>query len=55
MAHSSHKRWRGCCMMCGYHTLTGQGRKYKDPWAVQRKLGKSKRLTRKYLGDSEDN
>jgi hypothetical protein len=42
-------------MMCGYHTLTGQGRKYKDPWAVQRKLGKSKRLTRKYLGDSEDN
>lgn len=37
--------------MCKPHKRRGKGRSEKDPVAVRRKLGKSQRLTRRYIGD----
>jgi hypothetical protein len=36
--------------MCKPHKRRGAGRAAKDPAAVRRKLGKSRRLNRRYLG-----
>jgi hypothetical protein len=33
--------------------VRGESRRWKDPIQARRKLGKSRRLTRKYLGDYE--
>jgi hypothetical protein len=51
-AQHPSRTWKGCCMMCGAHTLRGQGRSRRDPYPVLRKLGKSRRLTRHDLGDA---
>lgn len=48
---SPHKRWKGCCMMCGAHTLKGAGRARKEPWKVLRKIGKKRRVSRGDLGN----
>ncbi|WP_425827532.1 hypothetical protein [Streptomyces fractus] len=50
MAHSPHRRWKGC-RLCKPHKLRGFGRSMKDPAAVRRRLGKSRRLRRGDLGD----
>lgn len=51
--NSTHKRWKGHCLMCASNTgkIKGHGRRWRDPFAVQKKIGKSRRLTRKDLGD----
>jgi hypothetical protein len=53
MAHSSHKQWRGHCMMCA--TLTGKingvGQRERLPFRDQRHLGKSRRLMRHDVQD----
>lgn len=51
MAHSPHRRWKGCCMMCGGHTVRGNGRARRDPFRVLRKLGKKRRLGRHETGE----
>ncbi|MEU8761496.1 hypothetical protein [Streptomyces sp. NPDC048659] len=53
MAHSPHRRWKGCCPLCAPHKVRGTGRSEKDPAAVRRGLGKSRRLTRRDLGDQD--
>jgi len=53
MAHSPHKRWKGC-MVCKPHKIGGQGRSRRDPWAVLKKTGKKRRLRRGDLGDATD-
>lgn len=50
MAHSSHRRYKGHCLMCGIHKDAGQAE--RQPWAVLRKLGKKRRVARKDLGDA---
>lgn len=45
-----HKNYKGHCMLCGAHTMRGQGRSKRDPWRVLRQLGKARRFTRKDLG-----
>jgi hypothetical protein len=56
MKNSAHRRWKGCCLLCavGSGKVKGFGRHAKDPFAVRRAVGKSRRLTRKYLGDYEN-
>ena len=51
MAHSPHRRQKGCCGMCSPNKLKGAGRSVREPWAVLRKLGKIRRVTRGDLGD----
>lgn len=46
MAHSPHKRWKGCCIMCNFYTLRGVGRAQKLRFSDLRKLGKKRRLGR---------
>lgn len=56
MKNSSHRRWKGHCLMCAndHGKVKGLGRSVKDPIGVRRAVGKSRRLTRKYLGDYEN-
>lgn len=52
MASSQHtsRRWSGC-PMCKYYKFRDHGQAVRQPWAVQRKVGKKRRLSRKDLGD----
>ncbi|MFE7131201.1 hypothetical protein ACFVIM_10110 [Streptomyces sp. NPDC057638] len=52
MAHSPHRRWKGCAL-CQPHKLRGYGRSVRDPWPVLRKLGTKRRFGRRDLGDQE--
>jgi hypothetical protein len=53
MAHSSHRRWKGHCLLCASNAkLKGAGRSSRDPWPVRRKLGRKRRYGRGCLGDS---
>lgn len=45
MAHSPHRRWRGCCLMCAAR-VRGDGRG-KYPVAVARRLGRKRRFTKR--------
>lgn len=47
MSHRPHRRWKGCCIMCGFHTLRGLGRSYKDSQADKRRLGLKRRYGRR--------
>lgn len=38
------KRYKGCCMMCGFHTVRGQGKAVRLPFRDLRKLGAKRRL-----------
>lgn len=49
MAHSSHRRWKGCAM-CKPHKFRDLGQAERQPWAVVRKFGKKRRLSRHDLG-----
>lgn len=53
MAHSPHKRFKGCCMMCGWHTLRGQGAAIRLPARDLRKLGAKRRLSRHDLREQD--
>jgi len=46
MARSAHRRWKGCCIMCGFHTLRGNGPAYRDAFSAQRRLGVKRRYGR---------
>lgn len=50
MAHSSHRRYKGC-LLCAPHKFKDNGRSVREPWAVLRKIGKKRRVTRNDLGD----
>ncbi|MFC9786980.1 hypothetical protein [Rhodococcus sp. NPDC127528] len=45
------RTWRGCAL-CKPHKRRGQGRARREPVAVVRQLGKSRRLSRRDLGDA---
>jgi hypothetical protein len=55
MAHSPHKRWRGCCLMCSSLRGKLRGTSLRDRQAHRdhRKIGKTRRLRRHDLGDQE--
>lgn len=50
MAHSPHRRWKGCAL-CAPHKTRGNGRSVRDPFNVNKKIGKLRRTTRHDLGD----
>lgn len=45
MAHSPHRRWKGC-PMCKPSKFQDQGRAKRDPFSVRRLLGTKRRATR---------
>ena len=47
--HHPSRSWRGC-VMCKPHKRRGAGRRTKDPVAVQRRLGVTRRYSRNTLG-----
>lgn len=40
--------------MCDWHTLRGNGRRYRDPWPLQRALGVARRYGRHFVPDEWD-
>lgn len=52
MSRSGSKTYKGCAM-CKPHKRYGQGIPDRTPVNVLRKLGKRRRLTRRYLGDDQ--
>lgn len=56
MKNSSHRRWKGHCLLCAMDRgkMKGLGRKEKDPFSVRRALGKNRRLGRNFVGDWEN-
>lgn len=47
--HHPSRSWRGCTL-CKPHKRRGLGRAAKDPVAVQRRLGRVRRYSRRSLG-----
>lgn len=47
--HHPSRSWRGCAM-CKPHKRRGAGRPAKDPVSVHRRLGRSRRYSRRSLG-----
>ena len=45
MPRTSNRRWKGC-MLCKPQKHAGAGDAMRAPWAVQRKLGRRRRLSR---------
>jgi hypothetical protein len=45
MAHSSHRRQKGCGL-CSPHKHRGNGRAVRDPWQTRRVLGSKRRAGR---------
>lgn len=52
MAHSTHRRWRGC-QLCKPHKFKDLGRAERDPWPVRRKLGSKRRAGRHDVPDDQ--
>ena len=52
MAHSPHRRWKGC-QMCKNHKFRDHGRAVRDPWTVLRKLGRRRRAGRHDIPDDQ--
>ena len=50
MAHSPHRRWKGC-QLCKPYKFKDLGQAARMPWSVKRQLGKKRRMTRGDLGD----
>lgn len=48
--HSTSRRWKGC-NLCKPHKFKDDGQWNRQPFAVHRKTGKSRRVTRHDLGD----
>lgn len=53
MAHSPHRRWKGC-RVCTPYKIRGAGRAYKESVSTMRRIGKLRRLRRHDLGDAAD-
>jgi hypothetical protein len=53
MAHSPHRRWKGCGL-CKPWKYKDHGRREREPWRVRREIGKKRRLRRGDLGDAVD-
>jgi hypothetical protein len=55
MKSSPHRRWKGHCLLCADDRgkVKGMGRRLKDPFRYRKAVGKSRRLTRKYIGGYE--
>ena len=53
MAHSPHRNHKGC-QLCKPHKNRLNGRGVREPWAVLRKIGNQRRLTRRDLGDAAE-
>ena len=51
MAHSPHRRWKGC-PLCKDHKFRDHGQAVRKPIAELRKIGKRKRVGRHDLGDA---
>ena len=47
--HHPSRSWRGCAL-CKPHKRRGAGRATKDPVATRRRLGRSRRYSRRSLG-----
>lgn len=45
MAHSPHRRWKGC-QMCKWHKFKDHGRALRDPISFRRLLGTKRRAGR---------
>lgn len=52
MAHSPHRRWKGC-PVCKPSKTRGRGRAVRDPWPVARKLGRKRRYGRNWTPGEE--
>ena len=52
MAHSPHRRWKGC-PVCKPTKARGVGRAPRDPWPVARKLGLKRRYGRHEAPDEQ--
>lgn len=52
---SPHKRWKGCCLMCADNRgkVRGMGRRWRDPFKVRKQVGKSRRLSRRFVPDQD--
>ncbi|MDQ1432569.1 MAG: hypothetical protein QOF40_3171 [Actinomycetota bacterium] len=53
MAHSPHRRWKGCQLCKGYK-FRDNGQSHRQPLSTLRKVGKLRRVTRHDLGDWRD-
>jgi len=51
MAHSLHRQHTGC-QLCKPHKNRRHGRAAREPWAMLRRIGKKRRVTRGDLGDA---
>lgn len=50
MAHSPHRRWKGCCMLCAVW-MRGDGKAKRMKFADARRLGAKRRLRKPNLDD----
>jgi hypothetical protein len=53
MAHSPHRNHKGC-QLCKPHKNRLNGRGVREPWAVLRKIGKKRRVTRRDISDAAE-
>jgi hypothetical protein len=51
MAHSPHRRWKGC-QLCKPYKHRDAGQSHRQPVSTLRKVGKARRVTRHDLGDA---
>jgi hypothetical protein len=52
MAHSPHRRWKGC-QLCKPYKFRDLGQAERKPWSELRKLGKRRRVARHDLRGEE--
>ena len=52
MARTSTRRWKGC-QLCKPHKHDANGQSVRQPWAVLRKTGKKRKVSRHDLGDQD--
>ncbi|SDZ02376.1 hypothetical protein SAMN05216554_1987 [Herbiconiux ginsengi] len=53
MAHSPHRRWRGCAL-CKPHKIRGAGASSRTPPSVLRKVGRKRRWNRNDIDPASD-
>lgn len=51
MAHSPHRRWKGC-RLCKPSKHRGHGDAARAPWAVVRQVGRRRRWNRHQVDDA---
>lgn len=50
MAHSPHRRWKGCCMLCA-SWIRGDGKAQRMRFSQVRKVGAKRRLRKPTMLD----